>query len=138
MILSYIWIRGIIHLAAWVDSRASRTQPVRYSPLRRLIRIPQDEADWYFYRDYIMRNKPILLLFLVILVALHGCITLVTVPEFHVLDNAEFQKHLDKISTLTDNSREVQKIELEGRWNGQYGISLAKRTLVIDAVMFLF
>src|SRR6266481_1622003 len=85
-----------------------------------------------------MKTGRFLLWSVALLLVVHCIIAMVTFPEFHVVDHVEFQEHLDKISTLSSNSKEVIQMELiKGRWNGQYGENLAELTLAIDVLMFV-
>lgn len=80
------------------------------------------------------------LLWLIVLFLLlaHVFIAMTTLPEFTVLDQTAFQKHVDKLVTLDANAKETLQMDLiKGRWNGQYGKSLAERTLLIDIVLLL-
>ena len=85
-----------------------------------------------------MKGQQILLWLLAILVALHTFTTMVTYPEFHVLEHTEFQKLQNKVSMLdSDSKKEVNMELIKGKWNGQYGKNLAERTLLIDCTMLL-
>lgn len=83
-----------------------------------------------------MKSGRFLLWLLALLVAMHCFITMVTMAEFHVLDQTEFRENLDMLNVLDSHSKGVVHTELVmGRWNGKHGENLAMRTIVIDVLM---
>ena len=82
-----------------------------------------------------MKIERWLLWLMVLLIAFHCFITMVTAPEFRVLSPSKIQELVSPLSP--DQKGLVQKELMMARWSGLYAQNLADRTILIDLALLI-